>query len=242
MTKKYLLKAKGLSKIFKQGSNSIAILDKADFTIVENEIVALIGPSGCGKTTFLHLIGLLDHPDHGEITINEKNFVKASDKARTLCRRDDLGFIYQSHNLLADFTALENVMLPLRLHKVSAKEREARARALLKKLNLAERATHYPAQLSGGEQQRVAIARSLIHNPKIILADEPTGNLDQANAEKVLALLISSVRGLKKSMIIVTHNTQIAKQADRVVTIRNGKLVGYNYKQPSFKQSSLRGA
>jgi lipoprotein-releasing system ATP-binding protein len=236
MTKKHLLKAKDLSKAFKQGSNSIAILDKADFAIAENEIVALIGPSGCGKTTFLHIIGLLDHPDHGEIIINEENFVKASDKARTLCRRDDLGFIYQSHNLLADFTALENVMLPLRLHKVPAKEREARAKALLKKLNLAERATHYPAQLSGGEQQRVAIARSLIHNPKIILADEPTGNLDQANAEKVLALLISSIRGLKKSMVIVTHNPQIAKQADRVVTIKNGKLVSYAYKK------QLRGA
>jgi lipoprotein-releasing system ATP-binding protein len=225
MTKlKKILKVKNLSKAFKQGANLITVLDDASFELTENEIVALVGPSGCGKTTFLHMIGLLDVPDSGTISINEKDFVLASDKARTLCRRNDIGFIYQSHNLLNDFTSLENVMLPLRLHNVPLKERKQRAMALLKKLNLSHRASHYPSQLSGGEQQRVAIARSLIHNPKIILADEPTGNLDRVNAEKVLELLIESARSLKKSLVIVTHNDHVANQADRIMTIKNGKL------------------
>ena len=227
VTNKKVLKAKGLYKTFKQGTNLIHVIENANFDLAENEVVALIGPSGCGKTTFLHMIGLLDLPDHGKISINKKNFMKANDNARTLCRRNDIGFVYQSHNLLEDFTALENVMLPLRLHKISAKEIEKRARELLKKLNLIKRALHYPSQLSGGEQQRVAIARSLIHNPKIILADEPTGNLDRTNAEKVLSLLIETARGLKKSLVIVTHNDEVAKQADRIMTIKNGKLVIY---------------
>ena len=224
MTKKKLLQAKGLHKSFKQGTQRIPILDNADFDLAENEVVALIGPSGCGKTTFLHMIGLLDIPDSGSISIMEKDFMRASDKERTLCRREKIGFIYQSHNLLDDFTALENVMLPLKLHNISRKEQETRARALLKKLNLDDRASHYPSQLSGGEQQRVAIARSLVHSPKIILADEPTGNLDQANAEKVLEILIASVQGLKKSLVIVTHNDKVAARADRVMTINAGKI------------------
>jgi lipoprotein-releasing system ATP-binding protein len=230
-TSKKVLKVKGLYKSFKQGTNLIHVLENANFDLAENEVVALIGPSGCGKTTFLHMIGLLDLPDRGEISIDKKNFVKASDNARTLCRRDDIGFVYQSHNLLEDFTALGNVILPLRLHKISAEEREKQAKELLKKLNLIKRASHYPSQLSGGEQQRVAIARSLIHNPKIILADEPTGNLDRVNAEKVLSLLIETARGLKKSLVIVTHNNEVAKQADRIMTIKNGKLMIYKQRR-----------
>jgi len=227
MTKKKILKTKGLCKSFKQGGNIICVLDNAGFELAENEVIALIGPSGCGKTTFLHMIGLLDLPDSGDISINEKDFMKASDKERTLCRRNDIGFVYQSHNLLDDFTVLENITLPLRLHGISSKDRSTRARALLKKLNLTDREFHYPAHLSGGEQQRVAIARSLIHDPKIILADEPTGNLDWGNAEKVLELLFAAVRDFEKSLVIVTHNEQIAKRADRVMTIKNGKLVSH---------------
>ena len=203
---------------------SISILEDANFELAQDEVVALIGPSGCGKTTFLHMIGLLDIPEHGSISILDKDFMRASDNERTLCRRENIGFIYQSHNLLDDFTALENVMLPLKLQNVPAKEQEERAKILLEKLNLKERISHYPSQLSGGEQQRVAIARSLIHNPKIILADEPTGNLDQANAEKVLEILIAAVRGLQKSLVIVTHNDKVAAHATRVMTISTGRI------------------
>jgi lipoprotein-releasing system ATP-binding protein len=224
MTKKKLLQAKGLHKSFKQGTQRIPILEDANFDLAQDEVVALIGPSGCGKTTFLHMIGLLDIPERGSISILDKDFMQASDNERTICRRENIGFIYQSHNLLNDFTALENVTLPLRLHNVTAKEQEERAKALLEKLNLKERASHYPSQLSGGEQQRVAIARSLVHSPRIILADEPTGNLDQANAEKVLEILISAVKGLKKSLVIVTHNDTVAARADRVMTINAGKI------------------
>ncbi|NRA73357.1 MAG: ABC transporter ATP-binding protein [Rickettsiales bacterium] len=224
MSKKKLLQAKLLGKSFKQGTKIIQVLKDANFELFENEIVALVGPSGCGKTTFLHVIGLLDLPDNGDIIIDDKNFVKVSDKQRTLYRRNNIGFVYQSHNLLNDFTALENVILPLRLHRISIKEGRKHAENLLRKLGLHNRADHYPTQLSGGEQQRVAIARSLVHDPKIILADEPTGNLDQDNATKVLNLLFTTMRKLKKSLVIVTHNNEIAKLADRVVTIKNGKL------------------
>ena len=224
MNKKTLLKAKSLNKSFKQGTNIIQVLDNTDFELLENEVIAVIGPSGCGKTTFLHIIGLLDLPDSGEIIMNKKNFVKSSDKQRTIFRKNNIGFIYQSHNLLNDFTALENVMLPLRLHNVPIKEAKKIAENLLKKLNLKDRANHFPSQLSGGEQQRVAIARSLAPNPQIILADEPTGNLDQENAKKVLKLLLTTIRNLKKSMVIVTHNTDVAKLADRMITIKNGNI------------------
>ena len=223
-----MLEAKGVYKSFKQGANLITVLKNVNFELAENEIVSLIGPSGCGKTTFLHIIGLLDSPDQGDIFINNKNLTNSSDKARTLCRRDNIGFVYQAHNLLDDFTALENVMLPLCLHKVSIKEQEEKAKELLDKLDLIERAAHYPSQLSGGEQQRVAIARSLIHNPKIILADEPTGNLDSINAKKILSLLIEVTRIFEKSLVIVTHNPEIASQADRIMTIKNGGLIIQN--------------
>ena len=222
---KKLLKAKALKKFFREGGHLIRVLDNANFELAKNEVVAFIGPSGCGKTTFLHMIGLLDTPDSGDVFIDEKNFVEASDLQRTLCRRNDIGFIYQSHNLLNDFTALENVMLPLKLHKVPLKNQIRKAKGLLRKLNLYHRLSHYPSQLSGGEQQRVAIARSLIHDPKIILADEPTGNLDRVNAEKVLELLFSTVRGLEKSLVIVTHNDKVANLADRIMTIRRGQIL-----------------
>jgi lipoprotein-releasing system ATP-binding protein len=223
---KLLLQMSGLSKSFKQASNVISVLDDIDFALARGEVVALIGPSGCGKTTFLQIAGLLDLPDTGTVVIAGKDYTFASDSKRTECRRHSIGFVYQSHNLLSDFTALGNALMPMKLR--DTKNAEVKAAELLSSLKLAERLHHYPAQLSGGEQQRVAIARSLAHDPSIILADEPTGNLDSSTAQVVLQLLISKVKDLKKSLIIVTHNKAVAKQADRVLTIRKGKLIKVN--------------
>lgn len=221
-----VLVVENLYKSFKQGDNVICVLDGASFSLKHGEVVALVGSSGCGKTTFLHLVGLLDESDSGTIRINGNEYSAASDYARTTCRQKHLGFVYQSHNLLSDFTALENVALPLRLGGTGKKEAYVQAEQLLVTLQLKDRLHHFPAQLSGGEQQRVAIARSLVHNPSIILADEPTGNLDSKNSQIVLELLIETVRDLGKSLVIVTHNQSIASKADRVVTIKQGKLIG----------------
>jgi ABC-type lipoprotein export system ATPase subunit len=223
-----VLQVKGLSKSFKQGRNKITILDNADFELKTNEVVALVGPSGCGKTTFLQMLGLLDVPDKGSIIIKDINYSKVIfDYKKTICRRYNIGFIYQAYNLLNDFTVLENTMLPLRVQSVSKSQAKKKALALLKELGLEERVSHLPAQLSGGEQQRAAVARSIIHEPSIILADEPTGNLDHDNSIKVINILIELVKKLKKSLFMVTHNMEIVKKADRIMTIDNGKLVKY---------------
>lgn len=219
------LHAVKISKYFKQPHNKIVILDEADFEIFPNEVVAVVGPSGCGKTTFLQILGLLDKPDHGEIFINNINYSKGGDNKRTACRKNNIGFIYQAYNLLSNFTALENVMLPLLIQNISKKEVKKKAIDLLERLGLANRANHFPAQLSGGEQQRVAIARSVIHEPAIILADEPTGNLDKENSIKTITLLIDLVKSLQKSLVIVTHNPDISNKADKIVTIDNGKII-----------------
>jgi lipoprotein-releasing system ATP-binding protein len=226
MTSAPILQVISLSKYFKQGNNIICVLDNVDFVLAKGEVVALVGPSGCGKTTFLHIAGLLDLPDAGTVMIGGKDYTSTSDSKRTECRRHSIGFVYQSHNLLSDFTALDNALMPMKLRGI--KDARTKAAELLSSLKLSDRLHHYPSQLSGGEQQRVAIARSLAHDPSIILADEPTGNLDSTNAQVVLKLLIANVKNLKKSMIIVTHNKAVAKQADRVVTISKGKLVRAN--------------
>lgn len=220
------LQAVKISKYFKQPHSTITILDEADFQIFPNEVIAVVGPSGCGKTTFLQILGLLDKPDSGEIFINDINYSKGGDNKRTACRKNNIGFIYQAYNLLSNFTALENVMLPLLLQNASKKEAKAKAIVLLEKLGLENRISHFPAQLSGGEQQRVAIARSVIHEPTIILADEPTGNLDKENSIKTINLLINLVKSLQKSLVIVTHNQDISSKADKIVTIDNGKIIG----------------
>jgi lipoprotein-releasing system ATP-binding protein len=225
MTK--VLELVDVCKSFKQGSTEIAILDGATFTLHTNEIVAVVGPSGCGKTTLLQAIGLLDPIDSGHIMINGENFAKVSDSKKTRYRKLSMGFIYQAYNLLSDFSAIENVMLPLRLQGVSKRKARLKAVELLQSLGLGNRINHLPGQLSGGEQQRVAIARSIIHEPSVILADEPTGNLDHHNALNVIDILIGMVRSMQKSMVIVTHNLEIALKADRAVTIEDGKIVEY---------------
>jgi len=184
-----------------------------------------MGPSGSGKSTLLHAAGLLERPDAGEIVIAGKNCSTMNDRQRTVMRRDFLGFVYQFHHLLPEFTALENVLIPMRLAKVSQGEASQRARRLLTELGLEDRLEHAPGELSGGEQQRVAIARALANQPVLLLADEPTGNLDQATAEVVLAELLSIVRERGLGVLIATHDRLVADRLDRVVLLEDGQLL-----------------
>lgn len=223
----YVLRAENLSKHFGQGAKKVLILDKANFAISENESVALVGPSGCGKTTFLQILGLLDTPCMGRIIINGKDYSRVGDYTSTKCRRKNIGFIYQSYNLLSDFTALENVMFAACIQGLSKKKAIERSKKLLEEIGLKDRCNHFPSQLSGGEQQRVAIVRSIVHEPSLVLADEPTGNLDAENSTRVLDMLMDTVKRLKKSLIIVTHDMEIAKRADRILTINKGIIVEY---------------
>ena len=201
------------------------MLKGIDLAIKAGEIVALIGPSGSGKSTLLHIAGLLDTPTKGRITVQGRNASKMSDGERTRLRRDAMGFVYQAHLLLPDFTALENVMMPRLLAGVKTDVARADAAALLMRVGLGHRMTHRPGQLSGGEQQRVAIARALANRPALLLADEPTGNLDPATADNVFAELIKIVRETGLAALIATHNPELAAQMDRRVSVRNGLLV-----------------
>lgn len=225
MTKSLILQVDNLTKTFRQGKNTICVLDNISLSVKKGEVIALVGPSGCGKTTLLQNLGLLDKPDHGQIIINNIDYNDKSDSIRTRCRLENLGFIYQAYNLLSDFTALENCMMPLLIANISKKIARVQAEEILTTLGLEHRFNHYPSQLSGGEQQRVAIARSLIHKPSLVLADEPTGNLDQENAKKVINLLIETSRKMHTSLIIVTHNLEIVKNVDRILTINSARII-----------------
>ena len=216
---------KKISKSFKQGSQNLEVLKGVDLEIMPGEIVALIGPSGSGKSTLLQIAGLLDRPSKGEITLDEMKCSKLGDGMRTALRRDYLGFVYRYHNLLADFDATENVMLPQLIAGVGMAEAKAKAEWLLKRLGLEKRFKHRPAEMSGGEQQRVAIARALANAPKLLLADEPTGNLDPKTAEIVFGELLSIVKETGLSALIATHNFDLADKMDRKVRLEEGKLV-----------------
>ena len=225
--KEPILEVRKLTKAFKQGDNIVTILDEVNFCLYPNEIVALIGPSGCGKTTFLQTLGLLDDPSSGDIIIGGENLIQKGDSEKTKYRRNNIGFVYQAHNLLSDFTAFENVRMPLLIKGYDYESGDNKVSDLLSTLGVEHRRMNLPSQLSGGEQQRVAIARSLVHDPMLILADEPTGNLDAENAHKVIELLFSIVRKHSKSLLIVTHNSDIAKKADSVITIAKGKIIDF---------------
>tara|TARA_Y100001970_G_scaffold294183_2_gene448133 strand:- start:6658 stop:7344 length:687 start_codon:yes stop_codon:yes gene_type:complete len=212
-------------QIFKQGQTDIPVLNGANIELKMGEIVALIGPSGSGKSTFLQIAGLLEEPNSGSIFINGINLSGISDKQRSLLRAKDLGFVYQYHHLLPEFSALENIVLPQMLNRISKVNASAKAEELLEQLELTDRAQHRPANLSGGEQQRVAIARALANNPNVLLADEPTGNLDYETAKNVFDTLLDLVRNKGLAAIIATHNRDLIKKMDRAVTILNGKIV-----------------
>ena len=223
--KETVLELKQICKSFRQGSQKLDVLTGVDLEIKSGEIVALIGPSGSGKSTLLQIAGLLETPSSGEIYLNRQNCSKLGDGLRTLLRRDFLGFVYQYHNLLPDFSAEENVMLPQLSAGRKAKAARERAAWLLERLNLGSRLKHRPAEMSGGEQQRVAIARALANAPKLLLADEPTGNLDPKTSDVVFAELLNIVKETGLSALIATHNMELASAMDRKVRLEDGRLV-----------------
>jgi lipoprotein-releasing system ATP-binding protein len=215
----------GVSRRFRQGDSTLDILKGAELALWAGQSVALIAPSGAGKSTLLHIAGLLEHADAGEVYIDAVATSHLTDTQRTRIRRADIGFVYQFHHLLPEFSALENVMLPQMIRGLAGRRARARATELLSYLGLKERLTHRPAELSGGEQQRVAIARAVANAPRILLADEPTGNLDLHTSERVFATLNQLVRASGLAAIVATHNLDIAAQMDRRVTIREGLVV-----------------
>ncbi|MET0179907.1 MAG: ABC transporter ATP-binding protein [Novosphingobium sp.] len=214
----------GLRRSFEQGGVRIDVLRGIDLTIAAGEIVALLGPSGSGKSTMLQAVGLLEGGFEGMIAIAGTDASALNGDARTTLRRDKLGFVYQFHHLLPDFTAIENVILPQLVADRPEVEARVRARELLSALGLAERLDHRPSQLSGGEQQRVAVARALANRPLLVLADEPTGNLDEATADRVLAEFLRLVRGEGSAALVATHNERLALKMDRVVRLHEGVL------------------
>jgi lipoprotein-releasing system ATP-binding protein len=218
------LELRAVRKTFRQGAVEIAVLNGVDLALAAGEIVALVGPSGAGKSTLLHVAGLLERPDGGAVMIRGRDCGGLSDEHRTLLRRRALGFVYQFHHLLPEFSALENVMLPQMIAGVARAAARRKAEALLGQVGLAERLTHRPARLSGGEQQRVAIVRALANDPDILLADEPTGNLDHTTAAGVMDTLIQIVRASGLAALIATHNLELARRLDRVVALEDGTL------------------
>jgi lipoprotein-releasing system ATP-binding protein len=218
------LELRGVERRYKTEAGSLEVLKGADLNLQAGEIVALVAPSGTGKSTLLHLAGLLERPDGGEVFIEGKAAGTLSDDARTEIRRNTIGFVYQFHHLLPEFSALENVALPQMAAGVSRSEAKKRAGELLSQFGLAARLDHRPGKLSGGEQQRVAIARALANTPKVLLADEPTGNLDVATAELVFEELLREARDRGLAALIATHNPVLAARMDRVVTLKDGKI------------------
>jgi lipoprotein-releasing system ATP-binding protein len=210
---------------FRQGSSYLEILRQADLALWPGQSVALVGPSGAGKSTLLHVAGLLEKPDAGEVYISRAPTAHMADEARTQIRRVEIGFVYQFHHLLPEFSALENIMLPQMIRGLSKAEASERATALLAYLGLHDRSKHRPAELSGGEQQRVAIARAVANAPRILLADEPTGNLDPKTADHVFAALTALVKASGLAALVATHNMELASRMDRRVTLQEGKIV-----------------
>ena len=219
------LALRGVVRTFRSGDAPLPVLRGADLTLQAGEIVALVAPSGTGKSTLLHLAGLLEKPDDGRVFVQGRDAGSLSDAERTAVRRDSIGFVYQFHHLLGEFTALENVVLPQMIAGRRRSEAERKAMALLEAFGLGKRAEHLPGRLSGGEQQRVAIARALANAPQVLLADEPTGNLDVATAAAVFDELLDSVRNHGVAALIATHNPDLAARMDRRVTLREGKVV-----------------
>ena len=219
-----IINSQKISKSYNDGASEIHVLKGIDLSIAKGDRVAIIGPSGSGKSTLMHLLGGLDRPTRGDVSINEVNWQKVSEKQRCKLRNQLLGFVYQFHHLLPEFTALENVTMPLLLSGMDVKKAQQQASLMLDQVGLKPRLEHKPAQLSGGERQRVAIARALVHQPHCVLADEPTGNLDQTTAAKVFDLMLELNQQMNTALVIVTHDLQIAKRMDRVLVLHEGSL------------------
>lgn len=220
-----LVELKNLTKTYTGNALNLTILDDVDLVLKPGELVGLVAPSGTGKSTLLHQIGLLERPTKGEILLNGVAAHTLNDNGRTTLRLNEIGFVYQFHHLLPEFSALENVMMPMLIKGIPSKEAQRAAHKLLETLNLSNRCNHRPSELSGGEQQRVAILRALANNPKLLLADEPTGNLDEATADLVFNELLQVVKSNMMGALIATHNLALAQKMDRVITIKGKKIV-----------------
>lgn len=224
MMTEFVLQLEGVKRSFLSGDRELEVLRNINLEVSAGELVGLVGPSGSGKSTLLHIAGLLDRPDQGRIMFRGSDCFELSDCRRTRLRREKLGFVYQFHHLLAEFNAIDNVAMPLLAAGTSRKEATLRANDLLDRMKLSERKKHQPAQLSGGEQQRVAIARALANDPSLVIADEPTGNLDWDTTNEVFEAFIEIVRQKNASVLVATHNRELFERMDRVLTIRDGEL------------------
>ncbi|GAA6212195.1 ABC transporter ATP-binding protein [Hyphomicrobiales bacterium 4NK60-0047b] len=224
---KPILAIRDITKTYHQGTREIQVLNSISADIFKGEAIALVGPSGSGKSSLLHILGMLDKADNGKVYLNGQDCTNFDDAERTAIRRSDIGFVYQFHQLLPEFSALENVIIPQLINGHSRKTAEARAKVILEFLGLQERVGHRPNAMSGGEQQRVAIARAIANEPTLLLADEPTGNLDPNTAERVFQSLIGLIRQTGLAAIIATHNLELANRMDRVLQMQDGKLYSY---------------
>ena len=220
-----VLEATGVRKVYRGGDLALVeVLNHVDLTVLRGEVVAIVGASGAGKSTLLHLLGALDEPSGGEISLNGTPYSSLDEAGRNRVRNRDIGFVFQFHHLLREFTALENVMMPLLIADWPEAKASACAEELLAAVGLAGRMAHRPTQLSGGEQQRCAVARAMVHDPRLLLADEPSGNLDNVNSERLNELLFGLVRELETALVVVTHSTALARRADRTLLLQNGRL------------------
>ncbi len=220
-----LIRTRDLNKSFMSGKSELSVLSEINLDIQQHEMLAIIGASGVGKSTLLHILGVLDHPTSGHIYYKHEDLSRWDAARLAVFRNKTLGFVFQFHHLLPEFTALENVMLPMLIQKTPKPAAQVRARGLLAEVDLEQRATHRPGELSGGEQQRVAIARALANNPQLLLADEPTGNLDSKTGDEVFGLLQELNQQKKMTLIYVTHNETLAHRADRIIRLVDGKIV-----------------
>ena len=222
-----VLELSGIERVYKTAAGELNVLSGADLKLEAGELVGLVGPSGSGKSTLLHTAGLLERPEAGMVLLDGVDCLKLDDKGRTAVRRSKIGFVYQFHHLLPEFNAADNVSMPLMIAGIGRKEARAKADELLTEMGLAHRGHHQPGQMSGGEQQRVAIARALANNPRLVIADEPTGNLDPATTERVFATFIKMAREEGAAVLVATHNHALTRHMDRVLTLEDGKLVPY---------------